>query len=674
MKSHSGSTLFLAVVFLALFGPDKVLAQCGFPRIHCPEDITVTACDPGGAFVNYPVPTAENNCGPLTATLAADLPPGSLFPLGVTDVTWAVFTSEGFTGCTFSVIVSGAGIIITCPGDIEVTGCDLGGAYVDYPVPTAESICGSVPTSLEFGPPPGALFPFGTTSVGWRAVDQNGAFSSCSFQVTVRPVGVIMNCPEDIEVTACDDGGAFVDYPVPTAETVCGPVTPQREFGPPPGGLFPLGTTSVGYKAVDPNGHFRQCSFEVTVRSPAITVNCIEDITVHTCDPAGAVVNYPAVTAETECGETLEAHLTGGLPSGSLFPIGTSYVSLTTEADINGHFSYCTFSVTVVEGDVEPPVITCPEDLTAIALPGEIEALVHYTVEAIDNCPGAVEITCVPPSGSTFSCGTTPVTCTARDLAGNVSSCTFDVTVATPVAVDVMPGGCPNPLTTSDMGVISVAIVGTNFFDAALVDPNTVRLAGVAPLTWTTEDVAAPYNQLVGKSDCLDCIKSKKDRLRDLTFRFSVPEVVAALGEVTDRECRVVRLTGQTTQGCPLAGEDVVRIQKLQLQPTTDAPEVVPTTRGLSANHPNPFALTTQIHYRLPSTGHVRLSIYDVTGRQVKQLVNEEQPGGSYLAIWDATDADGSPVTSGVYFYALSVDGDGTEARFREVKRMIVSR
>jgi hypothetical protein len=675
MKSRPGSALFLVLVLPALFCPALALAQCGFPQISCPDNITVPACDPGGAFVDYPIPTAENGCGPLSPSLLAGLPPGSLFPLGITVVTYSVSTAEGIISCSFSVFVTAAGVGLTCPDDIEVIGCDDGGAFVDYPVPTAESSCGFPLTpDLKFGPPPGGLFPFGTTTVGWEAVDQNGSFRTCSFRVTVKPPGVHITCPDDIEVTACDPGGAFVDYPVPTAESLCGTLTPRQDFGPPPGGLFPIGITTVGYTAADLNGHFHQCSFRVTVLPAAITMPCPEDIMVYTCDPAGAVVNYPAVTAETECGQSLETYVSAGLPSGSLFPPGTSFVTLTSVADINGSFSHCSFSVTVVVGDVEPPVITCPENQTVLALPGQTEAVVNYTVEAVDNCPGLVEVTCVPPSGSTLSCGTTTVTCTARDLAGNQSTCTFDVTVATPVAVDIMPGGCPNPLTTSDSGVISVAILGTNFLDPGLVDPGSVRLEGVAPVRWAREDAGAPYGKLTGKSGCLDCASSKKDRIRDLAFKFSVPDLVAALGEVTDGECRVLRLTGLTTAGCPIAGEDVVKIQRLLVQPATEAPPVVPATYALSANFPNPLVLTTRIHYQLPSAGHARLSIYDVTGRKVKQIVDEVQPAGRYQEIWDGTDANGVSVTSGVYFYALSVDGTGVEPGFREVRRMIVSR
>jgi hypothetical protein len=111
-------------------------------------------------------------------------------------------------------------------------------------------------------------------------------------------------------------------------------------------------------------------------------------------------------------------------PSGSIFPIGTSVVNCTLA---DGHnFSFCSFKVTVL--DREPPHIFCPPDMVIGNAPGQCSALVNYQVKAFDNC-GPVQIDCAPLSGSSFPNGTTLVTCTARDNAGNVAVCSFNVTV-----------------------------------------------------------------------------------------------------------------------------------------------------------------------------------------------------------------------------------------------------
>ena len=84
-------------------------------------------------------------------------------------------------------------------------------------------------------------------------------------------------------------------------------------------------------------------------------------------------------------------------------------------------------------------------------------------------------------------------------------------------------------------------------------------------------------------------------------------------------------------------------------------------------NYPNPFNLATRINYELPEITHINLSIYDVTGRLIRILVNEEQGTGYHSVIWDGRNKNGTVVANGVYFYKLTtVDG------YSETNRMIL--
>ncbi len=76
--------------------------------------------------------------------------------------------------------------------------------------------------------------------------------------------------------------------------------------------------------------------------------------------------------------------------------------------------------------------------------------------------------------------------------------------------------------------------------------------------------------------------------------------------------------------------------------------EVRPGDLQLSRNYPNPFNPTTNIRYTLGSRLLVTLKIYDMLGREVAVLVNEEKPAGTYEAVWNAHN-----LPSGVYFYRL---------------------
>ncbi len=70
----------------------------------------------------------------------------------------------------------------------------------------------------------------------------------------------------------------------------------------------------------------------------------------------------------------------------------------------------------------------------------------------------------------------------------------------------------------------------------------------------------------------------------------------------------------------------------------------------LERNYPNPFNPTTTISYSVAEQAHVSLVIYDVLGRAVKTLVNENRVPGVYDIVWDATDETGNSVATGLYF------------------------
>lgn len=88
----------------------------------------------------------------------------------------------------------------------------------------------------------------------------------------------------------------------------------------------------------------------------------------------------------------------------------------------------------------------------------------------------------------------------------------------------------------------------------------------------------------------------------------------------------------------------------------------IPTTSGLDPNFPNPFNASTQIAYRLATSGLVRLEIYNVLGQPVRTLVNQSQPAGFYQIPWDARDQRGTPLAAGVYLTHLR-HPDGAQTR-----------
>ncbi|HMB71395.1 MAG TPA: FlgD immunoglobulin-like domain containing protein, partial [bacterium] len=95
------------------------------------------------------------------------------------------------------------------------------------------------------------------------------------------------------------------------------------------------------------------------------------------------------------------------------------------------------------------------------------------------------------------------------------------------------------------------------------------------------------------------------------------------------------------------------------------APEigVAPDEFALQAPRPNPFRSAAAIRYDVPATGgHVRVSVFDLSGRRVTDLVDGVQPAGRHTASWNGRDRAGQRVVSGMYFVRLE-SPRGTETR-----------
>ena len=87
---------------------------------------------------------------------------------------------------------------------------------------------------------------------------------------------------------------------------------------------------------------------------------------------------------------------------------------------------------------------------------------------------------------------------------------------------------------------------------------------------------------------------------------------------------------------------------------------------SLFQNYPNPFNPFTTLRYDLPEDSFVSITIYDLMGKAIKNLINNHQTSGYKSIQWDATDSQGQPVSAGVYLYTIEA-GD-----FRQTKKMIL--
>jgi len=98
----------------------------------------------------------------------------------------------------------------------------------------------------------------------------------------------------------------------------------------------------------------------------------------------------------------------------------------------------------------------------------------------------------------------------------------------------------------------------------------------------------------------------------------------------------------------------------------TNEEDLVPVIFSLYQNHPNPFNPVTTIRYDLPENSFVNITIYDMIGRIVRNLVSTQQDAGYKSIQWDATNNSGQPVSAGLYLYMIQAEN------FRQTKKMVL--
>ncbi|NWG27471.1 MAG: T9SS type A sorting domain-containing protein [Ignavibacteriaceae bacterium] len=89
--------------------------------------------------------------------------------------------------------------------------------------------------------------------------------------------------------------------------------------------------------------------------------------------------------------------------------------------------------------------------------------------------------------------------------------------------------------------------------------------------------------------------------------------------------------------------------------------DLIPKENKLFDNYPNPFNPATEIKYSIKENGLVTVKVYDVLGKEVAGLVNEEKPAGEYTVTFDAVN-----LSSGIYFYTI------TAKEFQQTKKMLL--
>lgn len=137
----------------------------------------------------------------------------------------------------------------------------------------------------------------------------------------------------------------------------------------------------------------------------------------------------------------------------------------------------------------------------------------------------------------------------------------------------------------------------------------------------------------------------------------------------TPSDSCLIRITSKAENPISVTSADFFTI----LSDTTDVVEEkreksIPETFVLHQNYPNPFNPSTKIEFSLPRRTKVTLDIYNIAGRRVRGLVDEELSSGHWSIVWNGEDDNGVEVASGVYLYRLRT------SEYTQTKKMVIVR
>lgn len=127
-----------------------------------------------------------------------------------------------------------------------------------------------------------------------------------------------------------------------------------------------------------------------------------------------------------------------------------------------------------------------------------------------------------------------------------------------------------------------------------------------------------------------------------------------------------VEAIGQTELG--QIAVDARGIDNAKLSGDVTGDVALPSVFAVRPNYPNPFNPMTTISFDLAKPGHVRVAIYDISGRLVRTLVSEDRAAGSHAVIWDGANEAGGRAASGQYLYRVTTDSHDVTRKMLMVK------
>jgi hypothetical protein len=439
--------------------------------------VTPTLADATGeCSVTVTAPTTTDNCaGTVTGTTSDET---TYSEQGTYTITWTFSDGNGnSTAATQKVIVEDVTAPVIATTQPVTADADAGqcGATISITAPEVTDNCGAQPAmgtrsdNLALN----AQYPVGTTTITWNATDVNGNPATAVTQtVTVRDTQApTITAPANVKVAAnaqCEATDVALGTPTTSDNCSVKSVTNNAPE------TFPLGDTEVIWTVTDAAGLTATAKQVVTVvDETAPVVAAASNQTAGTDDRScTATITIPDATVTDNCSvKQVTWAMTGATTASGAGQVGEytfnqGVTTITyTAIDNAGNSSSDVMTVTVT--DDEAPVIKVPANIVVATQPDKCGAVVNYEVSATDNCSTVTETrTAGLASGATFPVGTTTVTYTTEDKAGNTDTESFTVTVTNNTPSNLVITGPDSPVQLNSTVTLNASFTDENISTA----------------------------------------------------------------------------------------------------------------------------------------------------------------------------------------------------------------
>jgi hypothetical protein len=391
------------------------------------SDLAADATWSGGAAVVFAPPPTAVDAADGAVPVSCDATSGSTFAIGASTVSCTATDRNGniATG-TFTVAVqdTSAPALTLTDQVAEATG-PAGAAVTFDPAPTAQDLIDG-PITPTCTPSTGATLPIGVSTVTCTATDAAGNTATGTFTVTVRDTtGPQLTLPDTVNAEASGPGGAIVAWTATASDLVSGDL--PVSCSPAAGSQIALGLFDVTCTATDAAGNVATGTFDGAVLDTTPPAFDVFDLTVEATDATGADVTFPLTATDAVDGPvpaTCDA-------APGHFGVGQTLVTCLV-ADAAGNTLTSAFVIDVV--DTTPPALSLTDLVLEATGPSGAPVDWRNSVSAVDLVSGIVPVTCNLAPGTVVAIGTTSLTCTATDAAGNIATGTLTVSVRDTVA------------------------------------------------------------------------------------------------------------------------------------------------------------------------------------------------------------------------------------------------